>query len=144
MEEVEAAVTAARGSLSAWSRRPFEERVVYLRRYVDRLKNSDLEVTISEATGKPLWESKQEVTAMLLKLDVSLAAFRERCPEKKIEMGKASLYVHHKPQGVVAIFGPYNFPGHLPNGHIIPALLAGNTVIFKGSEFTQAVSREMA
>jgi succinylglutamic semialdehyde dehydrogenase len=36
--------------------------------------------------------------------------------------------------------GPYNFPAHLPNGHIVPALLAGNTIVFKPSELTPAVA----
>jgi succinylglutamic semialdehyde dehydrogenase len=40
---------------------------------------------------------------------------------------------------VLAVFGPYNLPGHLPNGHIVPALLAGNTVVFKPSDLTPAV-----
>ena len=53
-------------------------------------------------------------------------------------VGKA--FIRHKPHGVVAVFGPYNFPGHLPNGHIVPALLAGNTVVFKPSELTPAVA----
>ncbi len=48
--------------------------------------------------------------------------------------------IRHKAHGVVAVFGPYNFPGHLPNGHIVPALLAGNTVIFKPSELTPYVA----
>jgi succinylglutamic semialdehyde dehydrogenase len=38
--------------------------------------------------------------------------------------------------GVAAVLGPFNFPGHLPNGHIVPALLAGDTVVFKPSEET--------
>jgi succinylglutamic semialdehyde dehydrogenase len=48
--------------------------------------------------------------------------------------------LRHKPHGVVAVFGPYNFPGHLPNGHIVPALLAGNSVLFKPSELTPKVA----
>ncbi|MDT9150908.1 aldehyde dehydrogenase family protein, partial [Escherichia coli] len=48
--------------------------------------------------------------------------------------------LRHKPHGVVAVFGPYNFPGHLPNGHIVPALLAGNAVVFKPSELTPKVA----
>ncbi|WP_312664142.1 succinylglutamate-semialdehyde dehydrogenase, partial [Pantoea sp. CTOTU49201] len=48
--------------------------------------------------------------------------------------GESSL--RHRPHGVLAVFGPYNFPGHLPNGHIVPALLAGNCVVFKPSELT--------
>jgi succinylglutamic semialdehyde dehydrogenase len=50
--------------------------------------------------------------------------------------------VRHRPHGVVAVLGPYNFPGHLPNGHIIPALLAGNTVVFKPSELTPLTAEE--
>ncbi|MBW0008238.1 MAG: succinylglutamate-semialdehyde dehydrogenase, partial [Sphingomonas sp.] len=44
----------------------------------------------------------------------------------------------HKPHGVLAVLGPYNFPAHLPNGHIVPALIAGNAVVFKPSEKTPA------
>ncbi|MDX1581663.1 MAG: succinylglutamate-semialdehyde dehydrogenase, partial [Alphaproteobacteria bacterium] len=46
--------------------------------------------------------------------------------------------VRHKPHGVMVVLGPYNFPAHLPNGHIVPALIAGNTVLFKPSEKTLA------
>ena len=46
--------------------------------------------------------------------------------------------VRHKPHGVLAVLGPYNFPAHLPNGHIVPALIAGNAVVFKPSEKTPA------
>jgi succinylglutamic semialdehyde dehydrogenase len=44
----------------------------------------------------------------------------------------------------MAVLGPYNFPGHLPNGHIVPALLAGNTIVFKPSEITPATGERMA
>ncbi len=50
----------------------------------------------------------------------------------------------HKPHGVLAVLGPYNFPAHLPNGHIVPALIAGNTLVFKPSEHTPAVAEFMA
>jgi succinylglutamic semialdehyde dehydrogenase len=51
--------------------------------------------------------------------------------------------LRHRPHGVVAVFGPYNFPGHLPNGHIVPALLAGNTIVFKPSDLTPLVAEFM-
>jgi succinylglutamic semialdehyde dehydrogenase len=50
----------------------------------------------------------------------------------------ARVALRHKPHGVLAVLGPYNFPAHLPNGHIVPALLAGNAVVFKPSEKTPA------
>ena len=55
-----------------------------------------------------------------------------------------SIAVRHKPHGVLAVLGPYNFPAHLPNGHIVPALLAGNAVVFKPSEKTPAVGEFLA
>ena len=51
--------------------------------------------------------------------------------------------MRHKPHGVMAVLGPYNFPAHLPNGHIVPALIAGNVVILKPSEKTPAVGERL-
>jgi succinylglutamic semialdehyde dehydrogenase len=73
---------------------------------------------------------------MLGKIDISIRAYYERSGVREDSLAGAKAAVRHKPHGVVAVFGPFNFPGHLPNGHIIPALLAGNTVVFKPSEFT--------
>ena len=53
------------------------------------------------------------------------------------------MVLRHQPLGVFVVFGPYNFPGHLPNGHIVPALLAGNTVVFKPSEYTPIIGEKM-
>jgi succinylglutamic semialdehyde dehydrogenase len=52
--------------------------------------------------------------------------------------------IRFKSRGVMAVVGPFNFPAHLPNGHIIPALIMGNTVVFKPSEQTPAVGQLMA
>jgi succinylglutamic semialdehyde dehydrogenase len=67
-------------------------------------------------------------------------SYRERTGEKSAPLADATAVLRHKPHGVVAVFGPYNFPGHLPNGHIVPALLAGNCVLFKPSELTPKVA----
>jgi len=144
-QEVDAAILSARKAFPSWSRLTFEERLPYLLTFEQKLKAGQniLAETISKATGKPLWESKNEVNSMLQKIEVSVAAFLERCPKKTFKLGNATLSVQHKPHGVAAVFGPFNFPGHLPNGHIFPALLAGNTVVFKGSELTPTVSELM-
>jgi succinylglutamic semialdehyde dehydrogenase len=144
--EVQEAVEGAKESFPQWSCLSFEERSRYLCLFRENLSQNLLECaeTICKESGKPLWEAKHEVGAMIQKVDTSIHAFQERCPEKLIQTGRASLTLHHKPHGVVAVFGPFNFPGHLPNGHIVPALLAGNTVVFKGSEFTPSVSERMA
>ncbi|MBC7624559.1 MAG: succinylglutamate-semialdehyde dehydrogenase, partial [Aeromicrobium sp.] len=86
--------------------------------------------------GKPLWESATEVTTMIGKIDISIRANQERSGERSTVQADHTAVLRHRAHGVVAVFGPYNFPGHLPNGHIVPALLAGNCVIFKPSELT--------
>ena len=101
-----------------------------------------LALTIAQETGKPLWETATEVGAMMGKIGISERAYQERTGlvENPMPVGKA--FIRHKPHGVVAVFGPYNFPGHLPNGHIVPALLAGNCIVFKPSDLTPLVAEK--
>lgn len=140
--DVDNAVSAARKAFHKWSLLPIEEREQYLLNFKDQLqKNLEaLAKIISVNTGKPFWESKTEVTSMINKVDISIDAYKNRCPTNKTEGTASTSITRHKPHGVVAVFGPFNFPAHLPNGHIIPALLAGNTVIFKSSELTPLVA----
>ena len=83
---------------------------------------------------------RTEAAAMIGKAGISERAYHERTGTVENPMPVGKVVIRHRAHGVVAVFGPYNFPGHLPNGHIIPALLAGNTVIFKPSELTPAVA----
>ncbi|MEE3937747.1 succinylglutamate-semialdehyde dehydrogenase [Pseudomonas viridiflava] len=141
-EQVDLAVLAARQAFPGWARRSLQERIDVLEAFAARLKHhaDDLARCIGEETGKPLWESATEVTTMVNKVAISVQSYRERTGEKSGPLGDATAVLRHKPHGVVAVFGPYNFPGHLPNGHIVPALLAGNTVLFKPSELTPKVA----
>ena len=140
--QVDAAVQAARQAFPAWATRSFEERLGVLEAFAASLKGhaDELARCIGEETGKPLWESATEVTSMINKVAISVQSYRERTGEKSGPLGDATAVLRHKPHGVVAVFGPYNFPGHLPNGHIVPALLAGNSVVFKPSELTPGVA----
>ncbi len=140
--QVEAAVQAARAAFPAWARRPLEERIAVLEQFAATLKahSDELARCIGEETGKPLWESATEVTSMVNKVAISVQSYRERTGTKSGPLADATAVLRHKPHGVVAVFGPYNFPGHLPNGHIVPALLAGNAVVFKPSELTPKVA----
>ena len=142
VEQVESAVQAARQAFPAWATRSLDERISVLETFAATLKSRAEEIArcIGEETGKPLWESATEVTSMANKIAISVQSYRERTGEKSGPLGDATAVLRHKPHGVVAVFGPYNFPGHLPNGHIVPALLAGNTVLFKPSELTPKVA----
>ncbi|MEN1831719.1 succinylglutamate-semialdehyde dehydrogenase [Pseudomonas lijiangensis] len=140
--QVETAVQAARQAFAGWASRSLEDRLSVLEAFAASLKThaDELSHCIGEETGKPLWESATEVTSMVNKIAISVQSYRERTGEKSGPLGDATAVLRHKPHGVVAVFGPYNFPGHLPNGHIVPALLAGNTVLFKPSELTPKVA----
>ena len=140
--QVHAAVCAAREAFPAWAQRPFAERMAILERFAEILRQQAPAVarSISEETGKPLWESATEVSSMISKVAISARSHQQRtgCQDDPMADGQAALA--HRPHGVLAVFGPYNFPGHLPNGHIVPALLAGNCVVFKPSELVPAVA----
>jgi succinylglutamic semialdehyde dehydrogenase len=140
------AVEAARQAFPAWAAASQSERVSVARDYKAELESraDALAALISRETGKPLWESRSEVGAMIGKVELSIKAQAERAAEKRSATGFGEAVLRHHPHGVMAVLGPYNFPGHLPNGHIVPALLAGNSVVFKPSELTPAVGEAMA
>ncbi len=143
--DVDAAVLAARSAAADWAATSFDERVAILQRYAELVEESkpQLAELIGREAGKPVWESTGEVGAMIGKVAISIQAHNERCGTSERPAGDAKNVTRFKPHGVVAIFGPFNFPGHLPNGHLVPALLAGNTAIFKPSEVTPAVGQRL-
>jgi succinylglutamic semialdehyde dehydrogenase len=142
--DVDRAFAAARRAAESWGSAAFAEREACVRHFGRQLEQNReaLAETIARETGKPLWDTRGEVTSMLNKIDISVRAFQARTGIAESGGPAGASVVRHKPHGVVAVFGPYNFPGHLPNGHIVPALLAGNTVVFKPSELTPRVAEE--
>ncbi|KTT40829.1 succinylglutamate-semialdehyde dehydrogenase [Pseudomonas oryzihabitans] len=136
--DVDQAIAAARQAFPAWERRGQAARLAILQAFAQVLQQRRPELTraLAEETGKPLWEADTELGSMIAKVAVSAQAEEARSGERSAAMGEARSVTRHRPHGVLAVFGPYNFPGHLPNGHIVPALLAGNTVVFKPSELT--------
>jgi len=128
------AVASARGAFLDWRRLEPTARAAFLRSYQAALKkHSDaLARMIAREIGKPFWEAKTEVAAMVTKVDVTLVEGAAFTANHRVEDLPGE--IRHRPLGVVAVVGPFNFPGHLPNGQIVPALLAGNTVVFKPSD----------
>ncbi|MDA0110479.1 succinylglutamate-semialdehyde dehydrogenase [Vibrio sp. La 4.2.2] len=140
-QQVESAVSAARQAFVEWKKCPFEEREAIVLSFAEKVKerSEDIAIAIAKETGKPLWETRTEAGAMAGKIAISIRAYHQRTGETQREAAGNQIVLRHRPLGVMAVFGPYNFPGHLPNGHIVPALLAGNTVVFKPSEQTPLV-----
>jgi succinylglutamic semialdehyde dehydrogenase len=145
-EAVFAALAAAHRAFAGWSVTPLDQRVAYVRAFKAALEahGEELARAISQETGKPYWEGKQEAATMVAKVETSIKAQAERTGMREQEMAFGRAVLRHRPHGVMAVLGPYNFPGHLPNGHIVPALLAGDVVLFKPSEETPLVGAIMA
>ncbi len=144
--ELAFAVRVAREAFASWADQDLPARMVVLEAFRDLLKQESehLARIIAREIGKPLWEARAELASMVAKVDISMAAYRERSGERSAPMAEGVSQLRHRPHGVLAVFGPHNFPGHLPNGHIVPALLAGNTVVFKPSEHAPLTGLEMA
>lgn len=141
-DDVQAACNAAQKALSSWANLSFSSRanhVLNFSKLVDA-RREELTQLISLESGKPRWEAATEVAAVIGKANLSIQAYQERTGEKQNITTEGTNCVRYKPHGVVAVLGPFNFPAHLSNGHIIPALLAGNTVVYKPSELTPAVA----
>ena len=142
LSDVAVEVATAHAAWPHWAARPLAERIALVERFAElvRDRHEALANLIARETGKPLWETRTEVDAVINKVGISINAHAERTSTHEIGAATGQrTWVRHKPHGVMAVLGPYNFPAHLPNGHIIPALIAGNAIVFKPSEKTPAV-----
>jgi succinylglutamic semialdehyde dehydrogenase len=139
--EVDAAVAAARKAWGSWADLTAARRAEFLQAFAGNLRaNMDaLLERISLETGKPRWESRQEVETMIAKVANSLDSHKARSSDSTFDQGGFTAALRFRPHGVVAVLGPFNLPGHLPHSHIVPALLAGNAVVYKPSELTPGV-----
>ena len=144
--DVEAAVSAARRAWAPWAARALTERIAVLRSFANLVRRESEEFAdlIAREVGKPLWEARTEVDSVVNKIDIAVQAYAERTGKKKLDAGlNASAALRHKPHGVMVVIGPYNLPAHIPCGHIVPALIAGNAVIFKPSEKAPGVGEAL-
>ncbi len=144
---VDDVVSRARRAWPAWAAQPLSIRMEMVRRFANEVrKESDLLAeTIARETGKPMWEARAEVESVIAKVEISIRAFAERTAQRKLDNAiQGTTALRHKPHGVMAVIGPFNFPAHLPNSHIIPALIAGNAVVLKPSEKTPATGLLLA
>lgn len=141
--EIDAAVRAAQQAFVAWSKTNFDERLVYIEAFkaVAERRQGELAEAISKEMGKVRWEAEAEAKGVIGKVDISIKSYHERTPTHTIPGSGLTNHLTHRPHGVMAVYGPYNFPAHLPNGHMVPALLAGNVVILKPSEITPLVGQ---
>ncbi|WP_244946977.1 succinylglutamate-semialdehyde dehydrogenase [Legionella israelensis] len=140
-EHINSAYLAAKKAFFKWSSLDFEQRCEFALSFSRQVEKKREELTrlIALETGKPLWEARTEVDSVIGKVKLSIQAYKERTTAKSYK-NEITSSLRYKPHGVVTVLGAFNFPAHLSNGHIVPALLAGNTVLYKPSELTPSVA----
>ena len=143
--QLNAAMHAAHKSHEEWSTESIQTRIKIIRKFYALLEKNKLPMTklISTETGKTHADAASEVAATLAKLNNSILAFKKRTGSQKNSIGTMEATLQHSSHGVMSVVGPFNFPLHLPNGHITPALIAGNTIVYKPSESTPMVAEYM-
>jgi succinylglutamic semialdehyde dehydrogenase len=144
--DVGEAVNQARRAWPGWAAQPLATRIELVRRFANEVrKDADkLATTIAREIGKPMWEAQAEVENVIARVEIAVRAYAERSAQRKLDSAlQGTSAVRHKPHGVLAVLGPFNFPAHLPTGHILPALIAGNAVVFKPSEKAPATGEAL-
>lgn len=144
-DHVELACVAARKAYADWASLTLEQRKKYLLRLKELFEThaDQMAQLIARDTGKALWDALSEAKNLANKIDITINHSLKLVAEDRFANALPGVdgVVRYKPRGVMAVVGPFNFPAHLPNGHIVPALLVGNTVVFKPSEQTPAVGQ---
>ena len=139
---VGAAVSRARRAFPAWRDAGLENRAGVLKRFavLAQERCDELAVLIAREVGKALWDARSEASLLAPKVSTTLGdGMKLVAPVEPVAGARAEYH----PRGVLAVIGPFNFPMHLPNGHIVPALATGNTVVFKPSEITPAAGEAL-
>lgn len=149
---VDEAIAAARAVSGAWRGLGFVKRCVILRKFqeIAKARQQEMAERICDEVGKAMWESKAEAGLLASKVDITLDQGPEGFGMKRVSdfgiaitASRAGRCVF-KPHGVMGVVGPFNFPAHLPTGHIVPALAMGNTVVFKPSDKAPGVGQLLA
>lgn len=147
-DHLDLACESSKKAYPIWSALSQDQRNHYLEKLakIYQEKCEEIAILISRETGKPLWESRLEAKALAQKIDITL--------KKSLPLVRDTLLaslgpgtqgkVTYRSKGAFLVLGPFNFPAHLPNGHIIAALATGNTVVFKPSEKTPATGEKLA
>ena len=145
LDHVDRACEAAKKAYLPWAKMSLEERKTKLLKLKEIFVASENEMAeaIARDTGKALWDALTEAKNLANKIDITINESLKLVAEHHIPnaLPQVEGVLRYRSRGVMAVVGPFNFPAHLPNGHIIPALLTGNTVVFKPSEQTPFVAQ---
>jgi acyl-CoA reductase-like NAD-dependent aldehyde dehydrogenase len=137
-EAVAAAWRSARQAQPSWAAQPLPARIEVLRRFRGELIR-DLErlaALLTAEVGKPIRQSRNEINGVLARIDFFLAeSERTLAPRQVFDDSGMRELITHEPLGVVANISAWNYPYFVGANVFVPALIAGNAVLYKPSEY---------
>jgi acyl-CoA reductase-like NAD-dependent aldehyde dehydrogenase len=139
----------ARAAQPAWAATPIKKRAATIRAFRDRIvaKHDTLARTLTQEVGKPIRQAKNELNGLLKRIDFFVAETARVLRDEKVyadEKQKLEERISHEPLGVIANISAWNYPYFVGSNVFVPALLAGNAVLYKPSEFATLTGRHIA
>jgi len=137
----------ARAAQPVWARTPLKKRLEAIAKFRDLVvgESDKLARVLTTEVGKPITQSRNELKGLLPRIDFFLAeTARTLKPEKVSSDAAMEERITHEPLGVVANISAWNYPWFVGSNVFVPALLAGNTVLYKPSEFASMTGLEIA
>ncbi len=139
----------ARAAQPGWAATPMRRRVAAIRAFRERLiaKHETLARTLTQEVGKPIRQSRNELNGLTKRLDFFAAEAARVLRDEKVYANaeeKLEERITHAPLGVIANISAWNYPYFVGSNVFVPALLAGNAVLYKPSEFATLSGRHMA
>ena len=148
-QSVAAKYERARAAQPAWARRPLDQRLAAIDRFRGLVvaQTDALAKVLTAEVGKPIGQSRNELKGLLPRLDFFLSETARTLRPRKVfgeTAGKLEERITHEPLGVIANISAWNYPWFVGANVFVPALLAGNAVLYKPSEYASMTGLEIA
>ena len=146
-KSVKAKYMQARAAQPGWARTPLARRLAAISKFRELVvaETEKLARVLTTEVGKPISQSRNELKGLLPRIDFFVAETRSTLKPRKVSADAAmEERITHEPLGVVANISAWNYPWFVGANVFIPALLAGNTVLYKPSEFAAMTGLEIA
>src|SRR6476620_5390720 len=147
--EVAARYAAARAAQPRWAATPMRRRIAAIEKFRELViaRTEALATTLTQEVGKPIRQARNELKGLIGRLDFFIAESARALREQKVFVDPAQKLderITHEPLGVVANISAWNYPYFVGSNVFVPALVAGNTVLYKPSEFATLTGRHIA
>jgi acyl-CoA reductase-like NAD-dependent aldehyde dehydrogenase len=148
-KSVKAKYLRARAAQPAWAKQPLARRLAAIARFRELViaEAGALAKVLTAETGKPITQARNELKGLIPRIDFFLEQTARTLRDEKVFADKAAALeerISHEPLGVIANVSAWNYPWFVGGNVFVPALLAGNAVLYKPSEFASMTGLEIA